>query len=70
MKTLLLIIIGLTGFWFSLRHLRQSVVDMRNKPRGSHRWEDKLFNYPLTFLWFGYLLVFFAGLIVNNLILK
>jgi len=70
MKTLLLLIVGSTGLWFSLKHLRRSLGEMRSKPKGSHRWEDKVFNYPLTFLWFGYLMLFFAGLIVNNLILK
>lgn len=69
-KALLLILIGGAGFWFSLKHLRRSVVDIQGKPKGSHRLEDKFFNYPLTFLWFGYLLLFFAGLIANNLIFK
>lgn len=31
---------------------------------------DLIFNYGLSFLWFGYLFAFFAGLIVNNLFLK
>lgn len=70
LKALLLIVIGSAGFWFSLKHLRRSVLEIKAKPKGAHRFEDKVFNYPLTFLWFGYLLLFFAGLIVNNLILK
>jgi hypothetical protein len=69
-KAILLLVVGATGFWFSLKHLRRSVLEIKSKPKGSHRFEDKAFNYPLTFLWFGYLLLFFAGLIVNNLILK
>jgi len=69
-KALILIIVGSAGFWLSLKHLRRSVVEIKAKPKGSHRFEDKVFNYPLTFLWFGYLLLFFAGLIVNNLIFK
>jgi hypothetical protein len=31
---------------------------------------DLIFNYGLSFLWFGYLFAFFAGLIVNNLLFR
>jgi hypothetical protein len=70
MKLILILIIGLGGLWLSVKQLRRNVVDIRNKPKGSHRMEDKVFNYPLMFLWFGYLIVFFGGLIVNNLIIR
>ena len=70
MKLILILIVGLGGLWLSLKQLRRNVLDIRNKPKGSHRMEDKVFNYPLMFLWFGYLIVFFGGLIVNNLIIR
>ncbi len=68
-KVVLLLVVGLGGLWLSVQHLRRNLSELKAKPKGSHRMEDKIFNYPLMFLWFGYLIVFFGGLIVNNLIL-
>jgi hypothetical protein len=70
MKVILLLIVGLGGLWLSIRQLRRNILEIRSKPKESHRMEDKAFNYPLMFLWFGYLIVFFGGLIVNNLIIR
>jgi hypothetical protein len=50
--------------------LRKNIAEIRAKKPGQHRWEDKVFNYPLMVLWFGYLMVFFGGLIVNNLVFR
>jgi hypothetical protein len=69
-KAILVIAIGLSGLWFSIRHLRKNISEIRAKKPGQHRWEDKVLNYPLMFLWFGYLILFFGGLIVNNLIVR
>ena len=55
---------------FSVRHLRRNFREFRSKPKGSVKTTDLVFNYGLGFLWFAYLFAFFAGLIVNNLILK
>jgi len=70
MKIVLILVVGLTGLWFSVRHLRRNLLEIKAKPKGSHRLEDKALNYPLMLLWFGYLIVFFGGLIVNNLIFR
>jgi hypothetical protein len=70
MRTLLLLLVGLGGLWISVRHLLKNVQEIKAKPKDAMRWEDKAINYPLMALWFGYLIVFFAGLIVNNLILR
>jgi hypothetical protein len=69
MKVILILIVGLGGLWLSGKQLRKNILEIRSKPKGAHRMEDKVFNYPLMFVWFGYLIVFFGGLIVNNLIL-
>jgi hypothetical protein len=69
MKVVLILIVGLTGLWLSIKQLRKNIVEIRAKGKGAHRMEDKVFNYPLMFLWFGYLIVFFGGLIVNNLLI-
>ena len=68
MKIVLVLLVGLGGLWLSVRHLQKNIKEIRAKPKGSHRLEDKFFNYPLMFIWFGYLIVFFAGLIINNLV--
>jgi hypothetical protein len=69
-KLILILVVGLGGLWLSGKQLRKNILEIRSKPKGSHRMEDKVFNYPLMFLWFGYLIVFFGGLIVNNLIIR
>jgi hypothetical protein len=69
-KAVALILIGGIGIGFSLRHLGRNWKDYRGKAKGSVKAMDLVFNYGLSFLWFAYLFVFFAGLIVNNLILK
>lgn len=70
MKVILILIVGLGGLWLSAKHLRKNLLEIKAKPKGSHRWEDRAINYPLMLLWFGYLIVFFGGLIVNNLIFR
>jgi hypothetical protein len=69
-KAIALILIGGVGMAFSLRHLGRNWRDYRGRPKGSVKGTDLVFNYGLSFLWFAYLFVFFAGLIVNNLLLK
>ena len=69
-KTLLLILVGVIGMGFSIRYLGRNWKDYRAKSKGSVKAMDLVFNYGLSFLWFAYLFAFFAGLIVNNLILK
>ncbi len=70
LKAVVLILIGAAGMSFSFRHLGRNWKDYRCKPKGSVKAMDLVFNYGLSFLWFAYLFVFFAGLIVNNLLLK
>ncbi len=68
MKVVLLLLVGGVGLAFSFRHLWKNVLEIRAKPKGSHTAWDFAFNYPATLVWFFYLVVFFGGLIVNNLI--
>jgi len=65
-----LILLGGLGMFFSIRHFRRNWNDYRSKPKGSVKTWDLVANYGLGFLWFAYLFAFFAGLIVNNLIVK
>lgn len=69
-QAIFIILVGSAGIWFTFRHLRKSVRELRARPKGSIKTSDLIFNQGLSFLWFGYLLAFFTGLIVNNLLLK
>jgi hypothetical protein len=68
-QVLLLILIGGAGIWFTAKHLKKNWQDIRART-GTIKTSDLIFNHGLSFLWFGYLLAFFAGMIVNNLLLK
>jgi hypothetical protein len=70
MKIALIIIVGLAGFSLVLRGFIRNILEIRQKSKGNHTYTDRFFNYPLMVLWYSYLLVFFIGLIVNNLIVK
>jgi hypothetical protein len=70
MRTVLILLAGLGGLWVTFRHLRRNLQEIKAKPKDQVQTMDKLVNYPLMVLWFGYLIAFFGGLIVNNLILR
>lgn len=70
MRTVLILFFGLGGLWLTFSYFRKNWAEIRLKTAGRMRWEDKALNYPLMFLWFGYLFVFFLGLIVNNLFIR
>lgn len=70
MRIILILAVGLGGLWLTLRHLRKNVAEIRIKAKEGIQTSDKAVNYPLMVLWYGYLIVFFSGLIVNNLILR
>ena len=70
MKIALILIVGTAGFLLVLRGFIRNIREIRQKPKGSHTYTDRFFNYPLMVLWYSYLLVFFTGLMVNNLIVR
>lgn len=70
MRVVLILLVGFGGLWFTFRHLRRNIREIKAKAKDQVQPMDKAVNYPLMVLWFGYLLVFFGGLIVNNLILR
>lgn len=65
----LLVLIGGLGIWFTLRHLKKTWNDVRAR-RGTVKISDLILNQGLSLLWFGFLLAFFTGMIVNNLLLR
>lgn len=65
----LLVLIGGLGIWFTLRHLKKTWRDARAR-RGTVKVSELILNQGLSLLWFGFLLAFFTGMIVNNLLLR
>jgi hypothetical protein len=68
-QAILLILVGAAGIWFTARHLRKNWLEIRAR-KGTTKVSDIVLNQGLSLVWFGYLFVFFVGLIVNNLLLK
>ncbi len=65
----LLVLIGGAGIWFTVRHLQKTWREIRAR-RGSVKVSELVMNQGLSLLWFGFLLAFFTGMIVNNLLLR
>lgn len=63
----LLILASLVGIAISVFYLRKNIVRIREKNKKETKAYKRRLNYVLTYLWYGYLLVFFVGLTVNNL---
>ncbi|NLG38338.1 MAG: hypothetical protein GX545_00200 [Fibrobacter sp.] len=70
MKIILLIIVSIVGLGLSILYLRKNLVRIAEKNKSIDSTGKKVLNYPLTILWYGYLIAFFIGLTVNNLILN
>jgi hypothetical protein len=67
MVYVLLILASLIGIAVSVFYLRKNIVRIREKNKNEPKAYKRGLNYVLTYLWYGYLLVFFVGLTVNNL---
>lgn len=67
MVYVLLILASLVGIAISVFYLRKNIVRIREKNKKETKAYKRRLNYVLTYLWYGYLLVFFVGLTVNNL---
>lgn len=66
MAYVLLIIASLIGLGISIFFLRKNVIRIREKNKNEPKAYKRGLNYVLTGLWYGYLIVFFAGLTINN----
>jgi hypothetical protein len=67
MAYVLLILASLIGIAVSVFYLRKNIIRIREKNKNESKAYKRASNYILTGLWYGYLLVFFAGLTINNL---
>ncbi len=68
LSTILLILASLAGTVGTAHYFRRNLVRIAEKNKSVSSKSKRILNYPLTILWYGYLLVFFVGLFVNNLI--
>ncbi|MCI5599881.1 MAG: hypothetical protein SOZ02_00520 [Hallerella porci] len=68
LSVLLLILVSLIGTAGTVFYLRRNLLRIAEKNKTIESKSKRILNYPLTILWYGYLLVFFVGLVVNNLI--
>ena len=68
MAYVLLIIATLIGLGISLFFLRKNVIRIREKNKNEPKAYKRGLNYVLAGLWYGYLIVFFVGLTINNTI--
>ena len=66
MAYVLLIIASLIGLGVSLFFLKKNVIRIREKNKNEPKAYKRKLNYVLTGLWYGYLIVFFVGLTINN----
>ena len=56
----LLILASLVGIAISVFYLRKNIVRIREKNKKEPQAYKRGLNYVLTYLWYGYLLVFFV----------
>jgi bacteriorhodopsin len=64
----LLLIASVAGTLVSVLYLRKNLVRISQKNETEPKAYKRVLNYPLTVIWYGYLIVFFIGLSINNLI--
>lgn len=68
MAYVLLILASIVGLAGSGYFLRKNILAIREKNKNEPKAYERALNYVLTGLWYGYLIIFFLGLTINNLI--
>lgn len=68
MAYVLLIIASIAGLALSGFYLKKNIIRIREKNKSEPKAYKRKLNYVLTGLWYGYLIIFFAGLTINNTI--
>ncbi|WP_407441192.1 hypothetical protein [Fibrobacter sp.] len=63
----LLILASIVGIALSVFYLRKNIIRIKEKNKSEPKAYKRGLNYVFTGLWYGYLLIFFAGLTINNL---
>lgn len=68
MAYVLLILASIAGLALCGFYLKKNIIRIREKNKSEPKAYKRKLNYVLTGLWYGYLIVFFAGLTINNTI--
>lgn len=68
MAYVLLILASIAGLALCVFYLKKNIIRIREKNKSEPKAYKRKLNYVLTGLWYGYLIVFFAGLTINNTI--
>lgn len=68
MSILLVIFISIIGLVFSVLNLKKNLIVIKEKNKNIESKWKRYGNYFTTAIWYGYLISFFIGLTVNNLI--
>lgn len=68
MAYVLLIFASIAGLALCGFYLKKNIIRIREKNKNEPKAYKRKLNYVLTGLWYGYLIVFFAGLTINNTI--
>lgn len=67
---IVLLVVSIVGIAISLRYFRKNLRHIAKKNANEPSSFKRAMNYPLTVIWYGYLLIFFLGVFVNNVIFK
>jgi hypothetical protein len=68
MAYVLLILISIAGLALCGFYLKKNIIRIKDKNKDEPKKYKRIWNYVPTGLWYGYLILFFAGLTINNLI--
>ena len=68
MAYVLLILISFGGLALCGFYLKKNIIRIKDKNKDDPKKYKRIWNYVPTGLWYGYLILFFAGLTINNTI--
>lgn len=69
-SSILIVLVSIFGLGLSVFYLKKNLIRIALKNKSIDKPAQKVLNYPLTLLWYGYLIAFFIGLTLNNLVFK
>ena len=68
MVYVLLILISIGGLALCGFYLKKNIIRIKEKNKDEPKKYKRVLNYVTMGLWYGYLILFFAGLTINNTI--
>lgn len=61
-----LVLATLVGLTACVHFFRKNILAIRQKNKNEPKAYKRKMNYVLTYIWYGYLAIFFLGLTINN----